>query len=86
MQGLHRHCSQLDFPFWLFESLLDSLEVCNKADCETPKKVCLDSLSIKLFSCLKVKIAVVGDGTSQVIRKANSPELLQIAFTPSKVG
>lgn len=34
----------------------------------------------------KVKIASVGKGTSEVLEAANAPDLLQIAFTPSKAN
>jgi len=34
---------------------------------------------------VQVKIAVVGEGTSRILEAVNAPELLHIAFTPSKV-
>jgi len=34
----------------------------------------------------KVKIAVVGEGTSRILEAVNAPELLHIAFTPSKAN
>ena len=34
---------------------------------------------------MQVNIAVVGEGTSQVLNKEGQPDLLKVAFTPSKV-